>query len=87
MTFDLGRALARKGEFESARLDAFAFAWRARAMRAVAVALGQDGDATARRVALEVDDAILADLVERCRADAWASLVAERGDPTPHRLA
>ncbi|THD37702.1 MAG: hypothetical protein E7773_01580 [Sphingomonas sp.] len=99
MAFDLQKMLHRKGEFESARLDAFAFRVRARAMRGLAEALGEDPDDLVRAIATDEDDAILARLGEThgpdavraafatARAAAEADAVAELGDPTPVRLA
>lgn len=92
--FDLRGALLKKGEVESARLDDFAFRLRARAMRLLASRLGLEQDALVRRIAAEPDTAILASLPAeaaalhaRCVAEARAALIAERGDPAPHRLA
>lgn len=95
--FDLRGALLKKGEVESARLDDFAFRLRARTMRLLAAELGLDADALVRRIAAETDAAILSSLpaapdavraaLRRAEARARAELVAERGDPTPHRLA
>ena len=96
MTFDLGKAMAKKGEFESARLADFEFRQRARTFRLMGEALGEDLVALIAQMA---DEAILERLVEggrdtdevralyqRCSADARAQLIKERGDPTPHRL-
>jgi hypothetical protein len=100
MVFDLGRAMRKKEEFESARLMDFGFRRRARATRALAAAYGMDPEALVREIAL-MDEAGLIALVagraghdcasvqatyDRCVAEAHRSLVAERGDPTPHRL-
>lgn len=102
MVWDLRRALLRKGEVESARLDDFAFRERARTMRLLAGALDLDGAALAMRIVEEEDAAIIAALLAehpgldpqavhaayaRCRAEARRTLIAEIGDPTPHRLA
>ena len=101
MVWNLRGALLKKGETESARLADFDFALRARTMRLLATELGTDPDTIAAMIA-EADDAILiAQLAERydqspetmsarhddCRARAHAQLVAERVDPSPHRLA
>ena len=100
MVFDLRRALLRKEEIESARLMDFAFRLRARTMRLLATELGLDPDELVTRIAVQDDDAILAGLeaevdlpletlrgaFERCQANSRAQLVAECGDPTPHRL-
>ncbi|QDZ07953.1 hypothetical protein FPZ24_11050 [Sphingomonas panacisoli] len=99
MAFDLQKMLHRKGEFESARLDAFAFHVRARTMRALAAALAIDADELVKSVAAHDDDAILDQLGEThgrdrvdtayiaARAAAEAEAIAEFGDPTPVRLA
>jgi hypothetical protein len=65
MTFDLRSALLRKEEFESARLDDFAFRLRARTMRMLGAALEEfgskasiDGDVLVGRIA-ELDDATI----------------------------
>ena len=104
MAFDLQRAMLKKQEVESARLDDFAFRLRARTLRLLALALGQgiDPQALAGEVAVAADEAILERLIvrfpyldppalhaafDRCRAEARAQLVAELGDPSPHRLA
>jgi hypothetical protein len=99
VAFDLQKMLHRKGEFESARLDAFAFLVRARTMRGLAQALGRDPDALVRRIAASDDDAILDQLAgevgaERvaaayalARAEAEREAIATIGDPTPVRLA
>lgn len=100
MVFDLRRALLSKEEKESSRLMDFEFRQRARSFRLIAEALGLPADELVRRIALSDDAAILdrlatehpvarAELREihaRCRAEAYRQLVAERGDPAPHRL-
>ena len=99
MAFDLQKMLHRKGEWESARLDAFAFRVRARTMRGLAEALALDPDDLVKRIAESDDDAILDDLGDahgvervmtaynRARADAEREAIAELGDPTPVKLA
>lgn len=99
MTFDLRAALLKKGEVESARLDDFAFRVRARTMRLLAAALGENAEALVARVAATDDAAILSDLAARhdpealhtafrvAEAEARRGLIADVGDPTPHRLA
>ena len=99
MAFDLQKMLHRKGEFESARLDAFAFRVRARTMRGLAERLAIDPEDLVRRIAASEDDAILDGLsaehgAERvhtayvnARAEAEREAIAEFGDPTPVRLA
>jgi len=99
MVWDLRGALLKKQEVESARLDDFEFALRARTMKL----LGADLDRAAQGaliggIALRSDSAILdsvpaadrAALRRRydvCRTEARRQLIAERGDPAPHRLA
>jgi len=99
MAFDLQKMLHRKGEFETARLDAFAFRVRARTMRGLAASLGHDPEDLVRRIAAGDDDAILGDLAKdhgaevvnaayiQARATAESEAIAEFGDPTPVRLA
>ena len=57
MTFDLGKAFAKKGEFESARLADFEFRQRARTFRLMAEKIGREAD-PARVVAMiaQMDD-------------------------------
>lgn len=95
MAFDLQKALHKKGEQESARLDDFAFRLRVRTMRELAAAIGADPD-TLVRLAVALDDDALAralppdatpELVASARSRAERALIAERGDPSPHRLA
>lgn len=101
MVFDLGRAMRKKEEFKSARLMDFAFRRHARASRLLAQSLGIKPAVAASLVASSSEEAIplrLSELAgtsaEEARAAfrqflsiAHAELVAERGDPTPHRLA
>ncbi|HVJ00840.1 MAG TPA: hypothetical protein VM662_01580 [Sphingomonas sp.] len=94
MVWDLRGALLKKGEVESARLDAFEFKLRARTMRLLAPVLGLEPDALVERIAVETDEAILKGLDgeaqaawSRCRAEAYRQLVEELGDPTPVKLA
>jgi hypothetical protein len=93
MSFDLGDALRRKGEHETARLDDFAFRLRARTMKLLAERLGRDPAPLIAAIALAEDEAILASeslpvaAYTQALADAQAQLIAERGDPSPHRLA
>jgi hypothetical protein len=103
MAFDLGKAMWKKEEFESARLADFEFRQRARTFRLMAEQIGHKADEV-RIVAMTArmnDDAILDELAERfpehaghlrdlyrrCSEEARAQLIKERGDPTPHRLA
>jgi hypothetical protein len=101
MVFDLGKAMRRKEEYESSRLEDFAFRRRVRATRMLAVELGRDEAEAARWITAWADPVMLTKLAEmtgesrealavrydRCMALAHAELLAERGDPTPHRLA
>ncbi len=94
MVFDLRGALLKKAEVESARLDDFEFRLRARTMRLLAPLLGEDPELLVRRIAIEPDATIIASLPEtarawyqEARAEARRQLIAERGDPTPHKLA
>ena len=101
MTFDLGAALRKKEERESARLVDFDFRCRARATRLLAESLGLDPASVSGIVARFSEEAAIDHLAEwkhrppeqittdyhACLATARAQLVAERGDPTPHRLA
>lgn len=93
MSFDLGDALRRKGEHETARLDDFAFRLRARTMKLLAERLGRDPAPLVAAIALAEDDAILAaenlSLADytQALAEAREQLIAEHGDPAPHRLA
>lgn len=101
MVWDLRGAMLKKEEFESARLAEFDYRWRARTMRLLAAALDPElsPDEMAAETARRDDGAILAALGERypdanvgglydrCRAEARRALIAELGDPTPHRLA
>lgn len=94
MVWDLRGALLKKGEVESARLDAFEFKLRARTMRLLAPVLKLDPEALVERIAVEPDDAILEALGSEaqaawpgCRAEAYRQLVEELGDPTPVKLA
>jgi hypothetical protein len=94
MFFDLHRAMVRKGEHETARLDEFAFRLRIRTMRELARAIGQEPEALVRLALQHADETLASHLppeataarLEAARARAHASLIAEFGDPTPHRL-
>jgi hypothetical protein len=100
MVFDLGKAMSRKEEWESARLLDFEFRRRARATRMAAQSLGID-ETDAARIAATTDDqtiperlatlsgAPIADVAatyQRCLSTVHSELVAERGDLTPFRL-
>ena len=95
MVFDLQKALHRKGEQESARLDDFAFRLRVRTMHELAVDIGTDPGALVK-LAVALDDKALEaalpseaspDRIAAARARAERALILERGDPRPHRLA
>ena len=100
MVWDLGRAMRKKGEFESARLMQFEFRQRARAARLLARKLALDEATFARLTVTASDEEVLnvaatesgrspdevtADFY-RCAAIAREQLIVERGDPTPYRL-
>lgn len=100
MVWDLGAAMRKKEEFESARLMDFEFRQRARATKLLAAALGLDAEALAAETATHDAQGIL-DLAaersgrdmdeiratfDRCNAEARAQLISERGDPTPYKL-
>lgn len=101
MAFDLGLAMRKKEEFESSRLMDFEFRLRARATRLLAKSLGLSETAAAGVVAIAPEEetaetfanlaATSVDVIrseyQRCLAEVRAQLIAERGDPTPHRLA
>ena len=100
MVFDLRRALLAKEEKDSARLMDFEFRQRARSFRLLGAILDIAPAALVREIALHDDLAILEALARdlqmsreelghhyaRCRAEAYAQLVGEIGDPTPHQL-
>ena len=100
MVWDLRGALLKKGEFESARLAAFDFKLRVRAFRLLAAKVGEDPDEWTRRTVHKTDSELLEMLaperpdlaaelpseLERCMVAARRQLIAEEGDPTPHRL-
>lgn len=101
VSFDLGLAMRKKEEFESARLMDFEFRLRARAARLLASSLGLDQAAVSSLVASVPETELLERLAQlasasaevirpeyqQCVAEARVQLVAERGDPTPNRLA
>jgi hypothetical protein len=100
VTFDLQKMLHRKGEFETARLDDFAFRARTRTMRLLAEALGREPATLIGRIAEGDDMHILHALVEagldrasvdqayyRARNIAKRTLREELGDPSPVPLA
>lgn len=100
MVFDLGIAMRRKEEFESARLADFDFRCRVRATRLLVAELGLDPVLAAELVAAGDEDAAIArlatltdrtlavieDAYRRCRTQARAALIAEIGDPAPFRM-
>jgi hypothetical protein len=93
--------LLRKQETETARLVDFEFRLRARTMRLLAGSLGQPADELVALIALHPDERILERLAgsdpgraehlwtlyARARSEARSQLIAEHGDPSPHRLA
>ncbi len=95
MVFDLRRALLKKEEVESARLMDFEFRLRARTMRLLGERL--DIGELVGEVARDDDAGILARMrhaypdidarFREARGEARRQLIAERGDPTPHKLA
>ena len=94
MVWDLRRALHKKGEIESARLDDFEFRLRARTMRLLASTLGLEPDALVARIAADADETIVASLGAEAavaypplREEARRQLITELGDPTPYKLA
>ncbi|WP_164155465.1 hypothetical protein [Sandarakinorhabdus rubra] len=101
MSWDLAKALHKKAEVETARLQAFDFQQRARAISLVAQSHGIDPKLLAGRLAVCLDAELVNRLAEATGlgpADAAIAfsealtrarqqLVAEQGDPTPHRLA
>ncbi|OCC24067.1 hypothetical protein MB02_09730 [Croceicoccus estronivorus] len=100
MVWDLGKAMRKKEEFESARLMDFEFHLRARATRLLAHTYKLDENAVVRETAVMTEDGILelvaankgrsreevATEYARCLSEARKQLVLERGDPTPYRL-
>ena len=103
MVWDLRGALLKKEEKESARLADFEFRLRARTMRLLAERLGPPAEPALLVAAIarqddagileeigrdgRIDASVLPQAYERCRAEARRQLIAERGDPSPHRLA
>ncbi|MFO1208682.1 MAG: hypothetical protein U1E40_05585 [Amaricoccus sp.] len=101
MAWDIGRAMRKKEEFESARLLDFAFRLRARTAGRVAAELGWDRADLVARTVRQDQAALLAALAAgtgrdptdlerlwlRIEAQARVELIAELGDPTPNRLA
>lgn len=100
MVFDLGAAMRKKEEFESARLLDFEFRRTARATRLLATVFSLEAAALVSEIAKRDEHGVLKVVSERanvslddviatyqaCLADAHRQLVAERGDPTPYRL-
>jgi len=100
MAFDLRGALIKKAEYETAKLLDFEFRLRARTARQVAGLLGIDPAIVIARIATHDHDAMIAALAAdtglpeadiqhrwwRQEAKLRPMLVAELGDPTPHRL-
>jgi pantoate kinase len=100
MVWDLGKAMRKKEEFESARLMDFEFRQRVRAARLFARSFGLDEDRLVQEVAVRSDDGVIELLaretgnsvdavsaeLQKSLDEARKQLVAERGDPTPYRL-
>jgi hypothetical protein len=101
VTWDLAKALHKKAEVESARLQAFNFRLRARTIALLAGQHGLDPAALVAELAVLPDAEMLAGLCRQtgqAEADvrqqhasaataARQQLLAELGDPSPHRLA
>jgi hypothetical protein len=100
MVWDLGKAMRKKEEFESARLMDFDFRQRARATRLLAQTYKLDEDAVVREIAVLPENGVLEFVAAstgrsseeisteyaRCLSEARKQLIVERGDPTPNRL-
>ena len=100
MVWDLGKAMRKKEEFESARLMDFEFRLRARTTRLLARELGLDEASLVREIAAHDEDGVIALIAglthrdpaaigagyQRLTAQARRELISERGDPTPYRL-
>jgi hypothetical protein len=100
MVWDLRAALLRKEAFESGRLTDFEFREMVRAVRLAAAELGAEVTPVLHELADHWLDAGLAMLAAdagcdatraealylQARPEARRQLIAERGDPTPHRL-
>ena len=100
MIWDLGKALRKKEEFESARLMDFEFRQRARAARLLAKRCGLDETLLVRTIASCDETRFVADVASQsgrdpkdilaqhadCMAEARRQLIVERGDPSPVRL-
>ena len=100
MVWDLGKAMRKKEEFESARLIDFEFRQRARAFKMLAGKLAIDLAKVVDELSVRDENALLdfvAELSGRARSDVEAEylqcaasvrkqLIIERGDPTPNRL-
>lgn len=101
MTWDLSKAMHLKAEFETARLLDFEFRQRARAVSLLATSCGLDPLSIVGEIAVH-DDAGMIELIcdraglshaevthgyQSALAQARQQLVAERGDPAPHRMA
>lgn len=101
MAWDLRGSLLKKEERESARLADFDFKLRARTFRLLADRLGARPAEIVPLIAQGGDSDVLGELARRfpaaapglndfyawARAEARTQLIAEDGDPSPHRLA
>lgn len=100
MVWDLGKAMRKKEEFESARLVDFEFRQRVRATRLIARKLEIDEASLVREIALRSETSLLqlasmqaslsvedvTKAYEQSLNEARRQLIIERGDPTPNRL-
>lgn len=101
MGFDLAKALHKKAEAETARLQRFGFAQRARAISLLARQHGLDPKHLAAECAVLPDDELVNCLARRLALplaettaalaaageEARLQLIAELGNPAAHRLA
>jgi hypothetical protein len=101
MAWDLGRALSRKEEFETSRMLDFEFRLRARTAKNMAAELGLDEAELIGRTVDRDHAQFIAELaaetgrspqdLERLwtttETAARRSLISERGDPAPYKLA
>jgi exoribonuclease II len=100
MVWDLGKAMQKKEEFESARLMDFEFRQRVRATRLFAQKVGADEAELLDQLVLRKDRTLiqllaqamscsvsdLNEIYESCLGEARLQLISEIGDPTPYRL-
>lgn len=100
MVWDLGKAMRKKEEFESARLIDFEFHQRTRAIRLMLAALGREEAGLVADLAVLPEPALIVKIAglggipkdeairhyQACLGQARQQLIAERGDPSPVRL-